>query len=71
MEQAMTDDKTLRRNLAAQAKWMGAQANACWTTCWAMDSYMRGHEEQSWVYLFMAEEEEDVAAQAYAEWDAL
>jgi hypothetical protein len=70
MEQAMTDDN-MRRNLAAQGKWMFAQSQACWRTVWAMDAYERGNIEQSWAFLFQAEELDDVAAQAYAEWDAL
>jgi very-short-patch-repair endonuclease len=38
MEQAMNDDN-MRRNLAAQGKWMFAQSQACWRTVWAMDAY--------------------------------
>jgi hypothetical protein len=67
----MTDDKAMRRNLAAQAKWLGKQSEACWETAWALDAYRRGCVVQSWTHLFMAQETEDEAAVAYAEWDAL
>jgi hypothetical protein len=71
MEQAMSEEKMMRRTLVAQGKFLYYASEACDYKVCAIDALRHGWPQQSWEYLFLAEEADGRASAVLLEIDAL